>query len=92
MKSNIRFTLTIFMALLIFPALSFASDSSRREPPGPPPSFADSDLNHDGVLTEDEVRGPLAEDFDQIDTDGDSQLTEEEIDAFMQSHKPPEPR
>ncbi|SHO57455.1 hypothetical protein [Vibrio quintilis] len=92
MKSSIRFTLAALMSSLLLSSLSFASDSSRREPPGPPPSFEDSDLNHDGVLTVDEMQGPMAQDFDQIDTNGDSQVTEEELDTFMRSHKPPEPR
>lgn len=57
---------------------------------GPPPSFADMDTNGDGVVTQDEVQGPMQRDFSTIDSNGDGSLTEEEIDTFMQSHQPPQ--
>ncbi len=63
------------------------------QPPGDrpePPSFSDMDSNSDGVLTEDELRGPMQKDFSQIDADGDGSVTESELDSFMQSHRPPE--
>ena len=57
---------------------------------GQPPQFSDFDTNGDGVLTSDEVRGPMKRDFDQMDSNGDGQVTESELDTFMRSHKPPQ--
>ncbi len=63
------------------------------QPPGDrpaPPSFSDMDTNGDGVLTEDELKGPMQKDFSQIDADGDGSITESELNTFMSSHRPPE--
>ncbi|MEL0613929.1 EF-hand domain-containing protein [Marinomonas arenicola] len=51
------------------------------QPPKDPPSFAQLDTNGDGVLTKDELRGPLADDFDRFDTDNSGTLTEDELPA-----------
>jgi len=58
---------------------------------GPPPSFSDMDTNGDGVLTSDELKGPMQRDFSQIDADNDGSVTESELDEFMKNHRPPEP-
>lgn len=57
---------------------------------GPPPSFSDMDSNGDGVLSQDEVQGPMQRDFSSMDTNNDGQLTETEVDTFMKYHKPPQ--
>ncbi|WP_315917526.1 EF-hand domain-containing protein [Vibrio fluvialis] len=57
---------------------------------GPPPSFSDMDSNSDGVLSQDEVQGPMQRDFSSMDTNNDGQLTETEVDTFMKNHKPPQ--
>ncbi|REG82385.1 EF-hand domain-containing protein [Marinomonas pollencensis] len=51
------------------------------QPPQAPPSFSQMDTNGDGVLTKDEVKGPLADDFDRFDADHSGSLTEEELPA-----------
>lgn len=63
---------------------------SGRPDMGPPPCFSDMDSNGDGVLTQDEVQGPMQRDFSSMDTNNDGQLTETEVDTFMKNHKPPQ--
>ncbi len=43
------------------------------------PGFEEIDKNADGVLTKDEVRGRLLENFDQLDTDGSGTLSTGEL-------------
>jgi len=60
--------------------LSLCSVNSMAEqPPREPPSFEEFDVNGDGVLTKDEIKGPLSEDFDRFDKDGSGSLTEDEL-------------
>lgn len=49
------------------------------------PSFEEMDANGDGELQLEELRGPLADDFDKLDADGSGGLSEEEV-------PPPPPR
>lgn len=49
--------------------------------PGKKPTFAEFDLNGDGELTRDEIKGPLARDFDRFDLDQSNSLTEDELPA-----------
>jgi hypothetical protein len=51
---------------------------------GKPPSFAEFDINGDKELTKDELKGPLARDFERFDLDKSNSLTEDEL------PKPPE--
>jgi len=50
---------------------------------GTPPSFdqmlSEMDANNDGKLSKGEVKGRLAEDFDNVDTDNDGFITESEL-------------
>ena len=39
------------------------------------------DANKDGKLSKEEVKGPLSNDFDKIDTDGDGYLSLEELNS-----------
>lgn len=48
-------------------------------PQGNPPSFAEFDINGDGELTQDELKGPLARDFERFDLDNSNSLTEDEL-------------
>ena len=57
----------------------FSAQSLAEQPPREPPSFEQLDMNGDGVLTKDEVRGPLENDFDRFDKDGSGSLTEDEL-------------
>ncbi|CAH0529731.1 hypothetical protein [Vibrio hippocampi] len=74
-----KYVLTLTSLLLVS---SLASAEGHRKPP----SFDEMDQNGDGVLTTDELRGPLLDDFDKFDVDGSGTLTEDEL------PEPPEPR
>lgn len=82
---------TLIMTLLAtaFCAPVFAANSQQNQPPQPP-SFSEIDSNGDGVISQDEAKGPLAHDFDQADSNGDGELSQSELESFMQSHKPPQ--
>lgn len=83
--------LTLALCCTLFTSFSFARQGpSGDHDMGPPPSFAEMDSNGDGVLTEDELQGPMQRDFSQIDSNGDGEVTESELDSFMRSHKPPQ--
>lgn len=88
-----KFTsLSTLVACLLSAGSAFAQSSPPDRPDmGPPPSFSDMDNNGDGVLTSDELEGPISNDFSQIDQNGDGAITQAELDEFMQNHKPPMP-
>jgi len=71
-------------------AMAFQNDNQQDNRPKPP-SFSDMDQNGDGVLTQDEIKGPMSNDFNQIDTNNDGTVTEQEMDVFMKNHQPPTP-
>jgi len=56
---------------------------------GGPPSYAElleeMDANKDGKLSKAEIKGPLADDFEKVDTNGDGFITEKE---FEKAPKP----
>ncbi len=79
-------------AVLLFTSVlstNVFADNRPSQPPsgGKPPSFSQMDKNGDGVLTEDEVDGPILDHFDEIDSNGDGEITEQEF----SSHRPPSP-
>ncbi|MFH0226315.1 EF-hand domain-containing protein [Vibrio furnissii] len=88
MKSISLFAL-LGCTLLSASAMAQNQPSDRSEM-GPPPSFSDIDSNGDGVLTQDEVQGPMQRDFSDMDSNSDEQLTETEVDTFMKNHQPPQ--
>lgn len=57
----------------------------RRQPPTLDELFQ-MDTNNDGKLSKDELKGPLARDFDTIDTDKDGFLSRKEVEK---APKPP---
>ena len=74
------------MLLLVF-GISFTLTTNaqskdrqeRRTPPSATEMFAEMDANEDEKLSEDEVKGPLAENFEKIDADSDGYITKEEL-------------
>lgn len=88
MKSISLFAL-LGCTLLSASAMAQNQPSDRPEM-GPPPNFSDMDSNGDGVLTQDEVQGPMQRDFSDMDSNSDGQLTETEVDTFMKNHQPPQ--
>lgn len=55
------------------------ADRSPREGRSGADRFARLDVNNDGKLSKEEMKGPLAEKFDLIDTDKDGFISKEEL-------------
>ena len=95
MKKILLTTAMFLFTFAFFSCFSNGNNSQTHQPPqdgqGPPSGeqlIADMDTDGDGKLSEDEVKGPLKNDFDNVDTDGDGYLTEEEIDNAPKPEKP----
>lgn len=84
MKQN---KLKLGIAIGIFATLGTlnvnAQKPDHKEKPKGPPSYQEllkkMDENNDGKLSENEVEGPLKNDFSKIDTNEDGFITEEEL-------------
>ena len=50
-----------------------------RQRPNPETMFAEMDVNKDGKLSKEEVKGPLAEKFAEIDSNKDGFISKEEL-------------
>ncbi|WGY44973.1 EF-hand domain-containing protein [Vibrio sp. ABG19] len=84
-------SLSLAVSCALLTSYSFAQPGpSGDHDMGRPPSFAELDNNGDGILTQDELQGPMQRDFSQMDSNGDGEVTEPELDSFMRSHKPPQ--
>jgi len=82
MKSNTFKTVVfVFTLTVCMTSTSFAQSQDRQQ--RTPPTFSEMleqmDANEDGKLAEDEVKGPLKEEFSTIDTDEDGYISEEEM-------------
>jgi Ca2+-binding EF-hand superfamily protein len=57
-----------------------------------PPTFSEllekMDKNEDGLLSKDEVKGPLKDNFDKVDTDQDGYISEEELKKAPKPERP----
>ncbi|RBP79439.1 EF-hand domain-containing protein [Marinomonas rhizomae] len=62
-------------------ALFSISSMASEQPPREPPSFQELDKNGDRLLTKEELRGPLLDDFGRLDLDKSGALTEDELPA-----------
>lgn len=56
-----------------------SKQGQQRERPTAEQLFAQMDANKDGMLTLEEVKGPIKDDFAKIDTDNDGNITKEEL-------------
>jgi len=69
--------------LMVFGILTSNAQGSEKGPPKTPPSAKEilkqMDDNKDGKLSEAEVKGPLKEDFNKIDTDEDGFISKKEL-------------
>lgn len=79
-----KFTLlSLVLASLSFAYASDTTDESsqmqRPQQMSAEQAIAKMDTDGDGMLSEDEVKGPLKKDFSKIDTDGDGYITEDEL-------------
>lgn len=70
---------TIACLILSTSAFAQSSGQGQERPQGEPPSFDQLDSNGDGYLSQDEVKGPLADDFSKIDSNGDGYISEDEL-------------
>ena len=88
-RDNMKFiTPTILASLLAGGSLSYAQSPDPRGPDGPPhrpppPIIAALDLNHDGIISADEI-AKASESLKKLDKNGDGQLTPDEL-------RPPRP-
>ena len=81
-------TPTILASLLTGSSLTYAQSPDPRGPDGPPhrpppPIIAALDLNHDGIISADEI-AKASESLKKLDKNGDGQLTPDEL-------RPPRP-
>ncbi|MEO9893899.1 EF-hand domain-containing protein [Aurantibacter sp.] len=89
MKLNTFKTAIIVFGMAIFGSTSvFAQGGDRKEPPTFEKLVKEMDANEDGKLAKDEVKGPLAENFDTIDANEDGFISEDE---FEKAPKPKRP-
>lgn len=86
-----KLTLGIFLFLLTasLAAQPQGGEGERRQPPSVDQLFQQMDKNKDNRLSQDEIKGPLKDDFAKIDTNKDNYLTKEEI---QKAPKPERPR
>ncbi|WP_067866848.1 EF-hand domain-containing protein [Neptuniibacter marinus] len=79
MKKSALLLATVIMSASILPA------HAKGDRPAPP-SFEELDINGDGELSKDELKGPLLDGFDKFDTDGNDTLSKSEL------PEPPRPK
>lgn len=87
LKYIIIMTTKIFKAVLGIAFISFfgtqsisaQSQGERKEPPTATELMKQMDADEDGKLSKDEVKGPLKDDFADIDTDEDGYISTKEL-------------
>jgi len=83
---NIKLRTGIITLLCICFGVFFSSAQSEREGRKKPPTFDEllekMDENEDGMLSQDEIKGPLKEHFSEADANEDGLLTKEEFEKM----------
>lgn len=74
-----QFCSALTLAITASTLALFSGSSMAEDTPREPPSFEELDTNGDDLLSKDELKGPLLDDFDSFDTDGSGTLTEDEL-------------
>ncbi|WP_347374524.1 EF-hand domain-containing protein [Aequorivita sp. Q41] len=86
-KSNLK-TAVLSLVVMVF-GLAFSNAQPKGDKSKKPPTYSellkDLDKNEDGKLSEEELKGPLKNDFAKIDTNEDGFLSKEE---FEEAPKP----
>lgn len=72
----------LFAMLVAFGTVTVSAQSKgeRKERPTYAKLIKEMDKDEDGLLSKDEVKGPLKDNFSEIDTDEDGFISEEEFD------------
>ena len=87
-KHTFKTSVLVFGLTLLMSFNSFGQPGNKQDRKKPP-TFAqlvkDMDANEDGKLSKDEVKGPLKEVFEKVDTNEDGFITEKE---FEKAPKP----
>ena len=82
-RNNLKLGIAIGITALLVSANATAQSSDRKQEPKDPPSYEEllkkMDKDKDGQLSENEVKGPLKDDFSKIDANKDGFITEEEL-------------
>ncbi|MFZ1323214.1 MAG: EF-hand domain-containing protein [Ignavibacteria bacterium] len=83
MKTKSKSILIITIIFILYGCNSSNDTAGNRSPQDGRPTtaeiFSQMDNNKDGILSKEEVIGPLKDDFAKIDTNSDGFITEEEL-------------
>lgn len=82
LKTGLLFAMMVAFGTV---AVNAQSKGERKEPPTYAKLIKEMDKDQDGLLSKEEVKGPLKDNFSEIDTDEDGYITEEE---FTKAPKP----
>jgi len=76
----------------VFLLMFSCGNAQEKEKGKKPPTFSEllekMDKNEDGKLSKDEIKGPLKDNFDAVDTDEDGFITEEEMKNAPRPERP----
>lgn len=82
LKTGLLFAMMVAFGTV---AVNAQSKGERKEPPTYAKLIKEMDKDEDGLLSKEEVKGPLKDNFSEIDTDEDGYISEEE---FTKAPKP----
>lgn len=85
-----RITNPLFaISLVIVSFAAFAEPVNTKTNDEKPPEWTSADTNRDGYLTKEEfiAYGSLGRFFDEMDTNGDQKISEEEYSNWIRDHK-----
>ncbi|WP_437368723.1 EF-hand domain-containing protein [Maribacter litoralis] len=77
LKTGLLFAMLVAFGTV---AVNAQSRGERKEPPTYAKLLEEMDADEDGQLSEEEVKGPLKDNFSEIDTNEDGFISEEEFD------------
>lgn len=82
-RNKLKFGILILLIAIVTSCKTNAQSNDKKQKQQGPPSieelFKTMDENEDGLLSKEEVKGPLKNDFSKIDTDEDGFLSKEEM-------------
>jgi Ca2+-binding EF-hand superfamily protein len=88
-------SLVMAVTFLALPQIVVAEESAKDGPPGPEMLFKHLDVNHDGMIAEDEIPADLPEPLKALlktaDKNGDKKVSLEEFTAAVKEHPLPPP-